>query len=122
MSNKRMHLSAKGKEILDLLSENIEVERPQAVKIALAKGLSISNGPILEDYSQDKNKWTIPDNIIKDKEYLLFKHLIINEIGSHLAEDQINNHMLAYIEKGLREIEQIINNKSSLEDLRIAIL
>ncbi|MDX5475916.1 MAG: hypothetical protein LPK00_10325 [Bacillaceae bacterium] len=79
MSNKRMSLSEEGKDILDLLASSLEIERPVAVKTALSKGLAISNGPVTEEFSAGKNKWTIPDNIIKDKEFLLFKHLIINE-------------------------------------------
>jgi len=80
MSNRRMNLSEDGKKILDLIVEVLEVERPMAVKIALAKGISVSNGPVLDEFANSKNKWTIPDNIIKDKEYLMFKHLIINEV------------------------------------------
>lgn len=122
MSNRRMYLSEKGKKILDQLIENLGVSRPIAVKISLAKGINISNGPISDDFSGSENKWTIPDNIIKDNQYLLFKHLIMNEVGIPLNDDQINNHMLAFIEKGLREIESIFQNKTSMEDIRIAIL
>lgn len=80
MSNRRMLLSQEGKEILDTVADVLEVGRPIAIKIALAKGLAISDGPVDENYMQWKNKWTIPDNIIKEKEFLLFKHLIINEV------------------------------------------
>ncbi|EWG08462.1 MULTISPECIES: hypothetical protein [Cytobacillus] len=122
MSNKRMALSEEGKSILDTLTEVLEVDRPMGVKVALSKGLSIANGPVKEEYSTGKNKWTIPDGIIKDKEFLLFKHLIINEVNSLLTEEELHKHMLAFIEKGLREINQTIINKTSMEDLRLTLL
>lgn len=122
MANRRMGLSGGGKEILDNLCELFEVERPFGVKIALSKGLSISNGVVNTEFKDDKQKWTIPDNIIRDKEYVLFKHLIINEVGTTLNDDEINHHMLAFIEHGLRHIQSEINSLSSLEDYRIKIL
>lgn len=122
MANRRMSLSEEGKTILDKMVDILEVERPMAVKIALAKGISVSNGPVEEEYFGGKNKWTIPDGIIKDKEFLLFKHLIINEVNTALDEDHLNKHMLAYIEKGLRTMENLLENKTSMEDFRITIL
>ncbi|KKK39220.1 hypothetical protein WQ57_05510 [Mesobacillus campisalis] len=122
MSNRRMSLSEEGKEILDRLADSLEIERPMAVKVALAKGLSISNGPILEDFPDGKNKWVIPDGIIKDKEFLLFKHLIINEVNNPLDDSDLHKHMLLYIEKGLRILKIELTNKTSMEDPRLAIL
>ena len=122
MANRRMYLSRNGKEILDFLCEVVDIERPQAIKISFAKGISKASGCIYNDFKDDKEKWQIPDNIIKDREFLLFKHLIINELGISLTEDQINHHMLLYIENGLRIIKEEIDNQSSLEDYRIVIL
>lgn len=122
MANRRMNLSGTGKETLDLLCEVLEIDRPQGVKIALAKGIANATGKINDDFKDGKNKWTIPDNIIKDKEFLLFKHLIINEIHVALNEDEITQSMLLYIEYGLKIIKQEIDNLSSLEDYRIIVL
>lgn len=122
MSNRRMLLSQEGKEILDTVADVLEVGRPIAIKIALAKGLAISDGPVDENYMQWKNKWTIPDNIIKEKEFLLFKHLIINEVKKPLTSDELHLHMAAYIEKGLRRLYEDLKNKSSIEDFRLVIL
>lgn len=122
MANRRMNLSGTGKEILDLLCEVLEIDRPQGVKIALAKGIAKANGKIEDDFKDQKTKWTIPDNIIKDKEFLLFKHLIINELQNPLNEDAIHQSMLMYIEYGFRIIKREIDNLSSLEDYRITIL
>jgi hypothetical protein len=122
MANRRMSLSGTGKETLDLLCEVLEIDRPQGIKIALAKGIANATGKIKDDFKDEKNKWTIPDNIIKDKEFLLFKHLIINEIQIALNEDEITQNTLLYIEYGLKIIKQEIDNLSSLEDYRIIVL
>lgn len=122
MANRRMNLSGTGKETLDLLCEVLEIDRPQGVKIALAKGIANATGKINDDFKDGKNKWTIPDNIIKDKEFLLFKHLIINEMQVALNEDEITQSMLLYIEYGLKIIKQEVDNLSSLEDYRIIVL
>lgn len=122
MSNRRMQLSEEGKEILDLIANSLEVERPTAVKIALSRGLAVSNGPITTEFDGGKNKWTIPDNIIKDKEFLLFKHLIINEVNMSLNDDELQKHMIAFIEEGLRKLKVDYDSKTSMEDLRLTIL
>lgn len=122
MANRRMNLSGTGKETLDLLCEVLEIDRPQGIKIALSKGIANATGNINDDFKDGKNKWTIPDNIIKDKEFLLFKHLIINEMQVALNEDEITQSMLVYIEYGLKIIKQEIDNLSSLEDYRIIVL
>jgi hypothetical protein len=121
MANRRMQLSGEGKQILDQIVDALEVDRPYAVKISLAKGISMSDGAFSNDYSDSKNKWTIPD-IIKDKEFILFKHLIINELNKSLSEEEIYQYMLAFIEHGLRKIQQQLNEKSSLGDNRLSIL
>ncbi|MFJ7859080.1 hypothetical protein ACIQZM_14425 [Peribacillus sp. NPDC097206] len=117
-----MSLSEEGKIILDQIMDSLEVERPFAVKIALAKGISKSDSMITEEYSGGKNKWTIPDNIIKDKEFLLFKHLIINEVKTSLDDENLHKHMIAFIEKGLRILKKELEEKTSIEDYRITIL
>ncbi|HDR4947819.1 MULTISPECIES: hypothetical protein [Bacillus cereus group] len=122
MANRRMNLSGTGKETLDLLCEVLEIDRPQGIKIALAKGIANATGKINDDFKDGKTKWTIPDNIIKDKEFLLFKHLIMNEMQVTLNEDEITQSMTLYIEHGLKIIKQEIDNLSSLEDYRIIVL
>ncbi|MGX5554323.1 hypothetical protein [Bacillus cereus] len=122
MANRRMNLSGTGKETLDLLCEVLEIDRPQGIKIALAKGIANATRKINDDFKDGKNKWTIPDNIIKDKEFLLFKHLIINEMQVALNEDEITQSILLYIEYGLKIIKQEVDNLSSLEDYRIIVL
>lgn len=122
MANKKMNLSGTGKEILESLCDLLEIERPHGIKIALAKGIAKSEEKVTESYNDKKPKWTIPENIIRDKEYLLFKHLIINKLQKSIHEEQLDEHVLSYIEYGLRVIQQEIESISSIEDYRIKIL
>lgn len=120
MANRRMLLSAEGKEILDTLSAALELERPMVVHIALAKG--IASDDILTEEFDTKNRWTIPDNIIKDKDFLLFKHLIIQKANRTLTDDELHKYMIAFIENGLRILQRLNDNKTSMQDLRLLIL
>lgn len=117
-----MNLTGTGKEILENIISIIEIDRPLGIKIALAKGIAIANGKITEEYKDSLKKWIIPDNIIKEQEFTLFKHLIINELNNSLTNDELHKHMLLFIEKGLRHIDHQIKNLNSLEDARIKIL
>lgn len=120
--NKKMILSEEGKLILDDITEQLDMERPIVIQIALAKG--IQNSDKLQSFVYDKgsNKWTIPDNIINEENFLLFKHLIQNEEGRSLDNIELHEYLIEYIELGLRQLDQISKEKTSLEDLRIAIL
>lgn len=117
-----MNLSQEGKQMLDEVAELLEIDRPQSVKIALAKGISISQSEPNLDPINGGNKWTIPDNVIKGQEFTLFKHLIINEAQRSLNDDELHQYMLAYIEQGLREIKRINESKTSMEDIRLMII
>lgn len=120
MANRRMLLSAEGKDILDTLTAALEMERPTVIHVALAKGIASDNA-----FSKEldmKNRWTIPDNIIKEKDYLLFKHLIIQKVGSPLNDEELHKEMIVLIESGLRTIQQLNEQKNSMDDLRLLIL
>jgi hypothetical protein len=122
MANRKLNLSGSGKNILDELCNRLNIDRPNGIKLAFAKGLAKTVGKIENsEFNDNGQKWTIPDGIIRDKEYLLFKHLIINELQSPLNDDEVNKNLLLFIEKGLRIIENEINELSSLEDYRLTI-
>lgn len=122
LMNKKMILSEEGKLILDDITEQLDMERPIVIQIALAKG--IQNSDKLQSFVYDKgsNKWTIPDNIINEENFLLFKYLIQNEEGRSLDNIELHEYLIEYIELGLRQLDQISKEKTSLEDLRITIL
>jgi hypothetical protein len=122
MANRRMQLSGEGKEILDKLCDILEIDRPFAIHIALAKGIARASGPVSLDFEQKKQKWIIPEGIIKDKDYVLFKHLIINEIKKPLTDEEVQKYMAQYIEYGLQIIALELKQRTSLEDYRITVL
>lgn len=90
VANRKLTLSGNGKEVLDTLCDRLEIDRPQGLKIAFAKGISKSDGrPSGINTESKAQSWTIPDGIIRDKEYLLFKHLIINELQEPMSDDEV---------------------------------
>lgn len=122
MSNRRLNISAEGKNILDVFSDILELDRPDTIKLALAKGIAINKGPVKIANFSSSNKWTIPDGIIKGNDFLLFKQLIINEQKEILTEEELAKQMIYFIEIGLRELQKLKDNSNSLEDIRLSIL
>lgn len=122
MSNRKMTLSEDGKILLDELTEQLELERPFVIQIALAKGIQKSDGIPEVSHEKGIKKWTIPDNIIKDDNFILFKYLIQNEARRPINNDELHEYMITFIELGLRELSKINQEKASMEDLRIAII
>jgi len=115
-------VSRTGKELLDSLCEKLEIERPLGVKIAIAKGLA--HGGVLnkDEYKDGKPRWEIPDSIIKEREYLLFKHIIINETQKVMSAEEINEMLLLSFESGIRILTNELAEQTSLEDSKIKIL
>ncbi|MCM3741906.1 hypothetical protein M3210_16760 [Oceanobacillus luteolus] len=122
MSNRKMTLSEKGKSMLDDLTEQLELDRPFVLQVALAKGIQISSGAPSTSYDKGSKSWTIPDNIIKDDNFTLFKYLIQNEAKKPIDNQELHDYMIRFIESGLRELSRTSQEKTSMEDLRIAIL
>lgn len=122
MANRRFAISMDSKDVLDKLCSVLEVERPSGVRIALAKGIASTQSISQSCSISGTGKWTVPDGIIKGQEYILFKHLIINEQNTMLDEENITKHLANYTEKGLLIIEQELREVSSLEDYRLSIL
>ncbi|MYL21997.1 hypothetical protein GLW04_19165 [Halobacillus litoralis] len=120
MSNKKMNLSYEGKQLLENTIDSLDLERATVIKVALAKGISAKDE--FEFDSTSTPKWTIPEGLIKDTEYLMFKQLIIEKEKKTLNDLEIQNYFLKYIEKGIRILNMNINSKNSLEDTRFVII
>ena len=111
-----------GKISLDQLCDRLEIERPFGINLALAKGILKVNGKIIEEFNDSNPKWTIPENVIKGDQYLLFKHLIISEIKQPLVDDELQPYLLYFIESGLRIMKEEMDALTSMEDYRLSIL
>lgn len=122
MSNRKLSISATGKDLIDQVSEILEVDRPQAIKIALAKGIAKGLDDCDSQFEDGRPKWTMPESIIKGQEYVFFKHLIIDEQQKNLSDEEINEYFRVYLETGLRVIRDEIQSKTSLEDIKIKII
>lgn len=122
MGNKKLSLSGTGKEILDRLCDEIEIERPLGINLAIAKGIAKANGKMSDNFKDNKPKWTIPDSVIKGNQFLLYKHLIIQEVAKPLDDDELQEYLLAFIEFGLRTIKTEMDELTSMEDYQLAIL
>ena len=122
MGNSKFYISKETKEMIDSLKMILEInENPPLIKLALSKGISLLNGP--EDISkrESEGQWLVPENIIKDDEFLLYKHLIINEYQTVFSNSEIHKYFSYLIDKGACELIRIEKEKSPLEDFKIAI-
>ena len=123
MGNTKFNISKEAKDLIDTLKISLDInDTPSVIKLGLAKGISILDPSEEIQKFNGEGNWLVPENIIKDREYLLFKHLIINELNQVISDTDINKYFAFYIEKGLREIQNQIDNKTTFEDIRILIL
>ena len=125
MGNSKFYISKEAKDIIDSLKVILNIDdTPIIVKLALAKGIAIlqTKEPIDQEITKDKEKWLVPENIIKDRDYLLFKHLIINEYDMVISDKDINKYFAYFIERGARELQKVEQAKNSFEDIHVSIL
>lgn len=120
MANKRMYLSANAKEILDKLCDHLECDRPYGLTVAFAKGITDTQNT--KALPQDGKKWTVPDNVIRGDDYLLLKHLIINELNKPINDEDVDKEMSYFIEKGLAVISHEFDELASIDDYQISIM
>ncbi|KIV56137.1 hypothetical protein AM501_20585 [Aneurinibacillus migulanus] len=119
-----MRLSKQGVERLDkVIAElNLNGKRPEALRIAFAKGISETKGEPLE--RNTTGGWEIPERIIAvGEEYILYKHLIIERIAAPIYDHKmIDKYMLGYIEAGLEKMELEINELSDLDNYMLKLV
>ena len=120
MGNSKFNIS---KVIIDTLKVSLDInDTPSVIKLGLAKGISLLDPNEETQKFEGSGNWLVPENIIKDRDYLIFKHLIINELNLVISDTDINKYFAFYIEKGLRVIQKQIDNKTTFEDIRVLIL
>lgn len=123
MGNSKFNISKEAKEIIDTLKVSLDInDTPSVIKLGLAKGISLLDRSEEPKKYDSSGSWLVPENIIKDRDFLIFKHLIINELNKVINDTEINKYFAFYIEKGLREIQTQIDNKTSFDDIRVLIL
>lgn len=123
MGNSKFNISIEAKDIIDSLKVILDVnETPTIIKLALAKGIATMEPNEQIQKFIVNGHWLVPENIIKDRDYLLFKHLIINELNKVISDKDINDYFAFYIEKGARSLQEKIDQKTSFDDLLILLL
>ncbi|MBD8522731.1 hypothetical protein [Lysinibacillus fusiformis] len=123
MGNIKFNISKEAKDIIDSLKVILDInDTPTIIKLTLAKGIAtMAPNDSMQKFLGSGN-WLVPENIIKDRDYLLFKHLIINDLNKVISDKDINEYFAFYIEKGARALQEIIEHKTSFDDLRILLL
>lgn len=123
MGTPRMNISYDAYETINTLKNHLNCERPQAIEIVFAKGLSASDRQFSMTGKADNKKWEMPANLIKDDKYILYKSLIVEEIKEELVtEDDLKKYFIHFIEKGAAIVDLEINRLNELSDYRIEIL
>lgn len=123
MGNIKFNISKEAKDIIDSLKVILDInDTPTIIKLALAKGIATMEPSVSMKKFNGSGNWLVPENIIKDRDYLLFKHLIINDLNKVISDKDINEYFAFYIEKGARALQEIIEQKTSFDDLRILLL
>ena len=123
MGNSKFNITKEAKDIIDSIKVILEIDdTPSIIKLALAKGIATCDPSATIEKVNGDGYWLVPENIIRDKDYLLFKHLIINEYQTIISDQEINKYFAFLIEKGARELQQREQNKTSFEDIYVAIL
>ncbi|MGA8942500.1 MAG: hypothetical protein WB502_07245 [Thermoactinomyces sp.] len=124
--NDRMTMSSEAdgliKKIITVLDLDINnsQSRPTVLKIAFAKGLKHVKDEPRDDFGG--GGWVIPAGVIaKDTDYLLYKHLIINELQKPIDDKEVDQYLLRYIEEGLRVMNEEIDQLSPLENYMIKL-
>lgn len=123
MGNSKFNISKETKDIIDSLKVILDIDdTPSILKLVLAKGIASLNPAEKIEKPESSGQWLVPENVIKDRDYLLFKHIIINELETIITDSDINKYFAFYIEKGARLIQNQIDGKTSFDDIRITIL
>jgi hypothetical protein len=108
-------ISSKADENLYTIMSELDIDRPTALKLALAKGL-VEVGTVREPKKIKDHKREIPlDAVVKD-DFLLIKHLIINQIQRPLEDAEIVPYVAHYINEGLAIMAEEINHLSEMDN------
>jgi len=98
------------------LGEGKKNERPDALRIAFAKGLTADSLPD-ENEKKDWSDFEAPTTAIaKENNLLLFKHLMINRLGKKIPDEEIEKYISLFIDHGLKVMYQEIQNLTHMDN------
>lgn len=117
----RLTLSKQGHEYLPNVMVELGIDRPLALKIALAKGIASETLP-KEEKKESSDFIFNTDVVAKDDELLLVKHLIINKLKRKISDQEIDKYILYFIEHGLEIMNDEINKLSNLDNYLLYLM
>jgi hypothetical protein len=107
-------LSKKGYQILERAMTELEMERPEVLRLAFAKGLTESE--TIQEIKREHSNFEFPTSVIaKGDEALLVKHLIIDKVQTQIDETKLDKLILSCVEQGLEIMEQEMNELGNMD-------
>jgi|SRR5579875_1820104 len=118
-------LSLKGYEYLSNIMAELEFdfkkERPDALKIAFAKGIAFEKLPLEE--KRELSDFEFPTSVVAKKDdILLVKHLIIEKLQRNIPDDELDKYILQFIEHGLYVMNEEIKQLTDMDNYLIYLL
>ncbi|MGN7177560.1 hypothetical protein LIS77_14415 [Cytobacillus firmus] len=117
-------LSKKGLLYLENIMTELEIElkdRPDAIRIAFAKGIASDSLP--SDEKQEVSKFEFPISVVaKGDEVLLFKHLIIEKYQEKIKDEELDKYILLFVEHGLLTMYNEINKLTNMDNYLFYLL
>jgi hypothetical protein len=117
MANRRVSLTKEGTSRLDkiMIELGLQDNRPEAIRIALTKGL-IESPKQIEELTVNGGGFTFGDGVIaKDEEYLMYKHLIIEKLQEKIDDKDIDRYIIRFAEFGLKVMEEELESLESVK-------
>ena len=107
-------LSKRGCDILQRIMAELEMERPEVLRLAFAKGLTESD--IIQETKHELSNFEFPTSVIaKGEDVLLIKHLIMDKVQTQIDETGLDKLILSCVEQGLEIMEQELENLTSAD-------
>jgi|SRR5699024_3907451 len=109
-------LSEKGFEYVYIVMSELDIERPDAIRLAFAKGITDDNIPDMERRG-NKSEFEFPISVVaKGDDMLLVKHLIIEKIKKRFDAKKLGYYILMFVEHGLEIMYKEIQSLSEAEN------
>ncbi|AST07062.1 hypothetical protein AF2641_09360 [Anoxybacillus flavithermus] len=114
-------LSKRGYEILESVMAELEMERPEVLRLAFAKGLTESE--VIQEIKREHSDFEFPTSVIaKGDEVLLVKHLIIDKVQTQIDEMKLDRLILSCIEQGLEIMDEEIKQLSKADSYLLYLI
>ena len=125
MANRKITLTKEGTARLEKVMIHLDLpdNRPEAIRIALVKGLIDPGSPPTE-VKGTPGGFTFGDGTIaKELDYLMFKHLIIEKLQKNIDDDkQIDKYIHIFAEHGLAIMDKEIDSLSDLDNYMLYLV